>query len=81
MVEPITMVADGGLRGMQERVSSSDAQSAVFRYPGAKHAHCGSHICRRTRLCATEFINDTGAETRRKSILELEKGTNGQRIN
>ena len=78
MVVPITMVADGGLRGMQERLSSSDAQSAVFRYPGAKHAHCGAHICRRTILCATELVHDTGAETRRKSILELEEGSNGK---
>ena len=78
MVVPITMVADGELRGMQKRLSSSDAQSAVFRYPGAKHAHCGAHICRRTILCATELVHDTGAETRGKSILELEEGSNGK---
>ena len=73
MVVCIAMVTDGGLRGMQERLSSSDAQSAVFRYPGAKHAHCGAHICRRTIL-----VHDTGAETRGKSILELEEGSNGK---
>ena len=73
MIKPIAMVADGRLRGVQKRLTSSDAQSAVFRYPGAEIAHSRADIRRRTWLYATELINDTGAEERRESILKLEK--------
>ena len=69
MIKPIAMVVDGKLRGVQKGLTSSDAQSAVFSYPGAEIAHSRTDIRRRTWLYATELVNDTGAEKRWKSIL------------